>query len=95
MDKKRGGAPTCCRRAPRGKEVPASPYSPAGGPCSTLGNAALNFRVRNGNGCGLRFMETGEKVAAHGPGAIGGGKGGAPARPPEAARPDGALVRVG
>ena len=40
---------------------PAAPYSPAGESCSTLGEEALDFRVRNGNGYDNLSMATGKK----------------------------------
>ena len=60
--KKRKGPPRRCGAAAPKEKTPAAPYSPAGEPCSTLGNAALNFRVRNGDGCFVRFVATGEKA---------------------------------
>ncbi len=41
------------------KEVPPSSYSPTGKPGSTIAEAGLNFRVRNGNGCGPCSMDGG------------------------------------
>ena len=44
------------------KRKPAAPYSPAGESRSTLGEEALDFRVRNGNGYDSLSMATGKKV---------------------------------
>ncbi len=41
------------------QEVPPSSYSPTGKPGSTIAEAGLNFRVRNGNGCGPCSMDGG------------------------------------
>ena len=40
---------------------PAASYSRAGGSRTTLGDGALDFRVRNGNGYGSLSMVTGKK----------------------------------
>ena len=40
---------------------PAAPYSRTGGSRTTLGEEALDFRVRNGNGCTSLSMATGAK----------------------------------
>ena len=40
---------------------PAAPYSRTGESRTTLGEGALNFRVRNGNGCDNSSMATGKK----------------------------------
>ncbi len=40
--------------------TPASSYSPTEFPCSTIGSDELNFRVRDGIGCGLVDIDTGE-----------------------------------
>ena len=45
-----------------GNPVPC--YPPAGDSRSTLADGALNFRVRNGNGCDNPSMGTGIKDAA-------------------------------
>ena len=42
---------------------PAAPYSPAGESRSTLGEEALDFRVRNGNGYDSLSMATGKRFA--------------------------------
>ncbi len=42
------------------REVPLSRYSPTKEIGSTIAEAGLNFRVRNGNGCGPRSMESGK-----------------------------------
>ena len=42
------------------KKKPAAPYSPAGESRSTLGEEALDFRVRNGNGYDSLSMATGK-----------------------------------
>ena len=39
---------------------PAAPYSRAGGSRTTLGEEALDFRVRDGNGYGRLSVATGE-----------------------------------
>ena len=50
-------------RAAQGKrKKPAAPYSRAGGSRTTLGEEALDFRVRNGNGYGSLSMATGGKA---------------------------------
>ena len=41
---------------------PATSYSRTGGSRTTLGDGALNFRVRNGNGCDSSSMVTGKKA---------------------------------
>ena len=57
------------RRAVRGASTdvktkkPAAPYSPAGESRSTLGEEALDFRVRNGNGYDSLSMATGKRKA--------------------------------
>ena len=43
---------------------PAAPYSRTGESRTTLGEGALNFRVRNGNGCDNSSMATGKKPQA-------------------------------
>jgi hypothetical protein len=45
------------------KRVPPSRYSPTGKPGSTIAEAGLNFRVRNGNGCGPCSMNGGKNPA--------------------------------
>ena len=40
---------------------PAAPYSRTGGSRTTLGEEALDFRVRNGNGYDSLSMATGKK----------------------------------
>ena len=47
----------------RRKKEPAAPYSPAGESRSTLGEEALDFRVRNGNGYDSLSMATGKRIA--------------------------------
>ena len=47
----------------RQKKEPAAPYSPAGESRSTLGEEALDFRVRNGNGYDSLSMATGKRFA--------------------------------
>ena len=42
------------------KKKPAAPYSRAGGSRTTLGEEALDFRVRDGNGYGRLSKATGE-----------------------------------
>ena len=44
-----------------GKKKPAASYSRTGESRTTLGDGALNFRVRNGNGCDNSSMATGKK----------------------------------
>ena len=44
----------------RPSKNPAASYSPTGASCSTLGDGALHFRVRNGNGCCLPSMAAGK-----------------------------------
>ena len=48
--------------APEGDKKPAASYSRAGGSRTTLGEEALDFRVRDGNGYGRLSLATGEKV---------------------------------
>ena len=45
----------------RAKKEPAASYSRAGGSRTTLGEEALGFRVRDGNGHGRLSVATGEK----------------------------------
>ena len=42
---------------------PAAPYSRTGGSRTTLGEEALDFRVRNGNGYDSLSMATGKRIA--------------------------------
>lgn len=42
--------------------IPQRPTLPYSYPYSTIGPEELNFRVRNGNGCGLLGMTTGSLV---------------------------------
>ena len=46
----------------REKKKPAASYSRAGGSRTTLGEGALDFRVRDGNGYVRLSVATGEKV---------------------------------
>ena len=46
------------------RKKPAAPYSRTGESRTTLGEGALNFRVRNGNGCDNSSMATGKKPQA-------------------------------
>ena len=48
-------------RPRREKKKPAASYSRAGGSRTTLGEEALDFRVRDGNGYGRLSVATGEK----------------------------------
>ena len=48
-------------RPRRGKGKPAASYSRAGGSRTTLGEEALDFRVRDGNGYGRLSVATGRK----------------------------------
>ena len=63
--KKRRGAsadaPPAPRRGWKEKKKPAAPYSRTGGSRTTLGEEALDFRVRNGNGYFSLSMATGKK----------------------------------
>ena len=43
------------------KKKPAASYSRTGESRTTLGDGALNFRVRNGNGCDNSSMATGKR----------------------------------
>ena len=45
----------------RKRKKPAASYSRTGESRTTLGDGALNFRVRNGNGCDNSSMATGKK----------------------------------
>ncbi len=47
----------------RFKKIPPSRYSPTQEMCSTIAEAGLNFRVRNGNGCGPRSMDGGKTLS--------------------------------
>ena len=47
--------------APEGEKKPAASYSRAGGSRTTLGEGALDFRVRDGNGYCRLSMATGRK----------------------------------
>ena len=47
--------------APEGEKKPAASYSRAGGSRTTLGEGALDFRVRDGNGYCRLSVATGEK----------------------------------
>ena len=53
-------------RGAKAKKEPAAPYSPAGESRSTLGEEALDFRVRNGNGYDSLSMATGKKCRVDG-----------------------------
>ena len=50
------------------KKGPAASYSRAGGSRTTLGDGALDFRVRNGNGYFRPSMATGPGNSGSGPG---------------------------
>ena len=52
------------RAAQKQKKKPAAPYSPAGESRSTLGEEALDFRVRNGNGYDSLSVATGKNRKA-------------------------------
>ena len=45
------------------QKKPAAPYSRTGGSRTTLGEEALDFRVRNGNGYDSLSMATGKRNA--------------------------------
>ena len=47
-----------------GKKKPAAPYSRTGASRTTLGEGALDFRVRNGNGYCSPSMATGAKAVS-------------------------------
>ena len=47
----------------RAKKIPPSRYSPTQEMGSTIAEAGLNFRVRNGNGCGPRSMDGGKTLS--------------------------------
>ena len=53
-------AAKCCGQ----RKKPAAPYSRTGESRTTLGDGALNFRVRNGNGCDNSSMATGKKAVS-------------------------------
>ena len=57
---KSAGADPVAGSAPEGGN-PVSCYPPAGDSRSTLADGALNFRVRNGNGCDNPSMGTGKR----------------------------------
>ena len=61
LKKRTGSAETL----PALKKTPAAPYSPAREPRSTLGDGALHFRVRDGNGCFLPSRAAGKKAEAN------------------------------
>ena len=42
------------------EKAPAASYSPTLKECSTIGSGGLNFRVRDGNGCGPSDVTTGK-----------------------------------
>ena len=42
------------------EKAPAASYSPTLKECSTIGSGGLNFRVRDGNGCGPSDVATGK-----------------------------------
>ena len=44
------------------RKSPPSRYSPTRKPCSTIAEVGLNFRVRNGNGCGPHSMDGGKTL---------------------------------
>ncbi len=46
----------------RSYKIPPSRYSPTQEMCSTIAEAGLNFRVRNGNGCGPRSIDGGKTL---------------------------------
>ena len=56
-----GSAPPLERERKKRKK-PAASYSRTGGSRTTLGEGALDFRVRNGNGYGSSSMATGRKA---------------------------------
>ena len=49
------------RSRPKRQKKPAASYSRTGESRTTLGDGALDFRVRNGNGYGSSSMATGKK----------------------------------
>ena len=55
-------APPASRAGGARREIPPSSYSPTGKPGSTIAEAGLNFRVRNGNGCGPCSMDGGKNL---------------------------------
>ena len=65
LDKKKGAADLAVSGP---QKFPAASYSPTGASCSTLGDGALHFRVRNGNGCCLPSMATGKNRPRANPG---------------------------
>lgn len=62
MRAKRKKAPTQLSVGGFFKLIPQRPTLPYSYPYSTIGPEELNFRVRNGNGCGLLGMTTGSLV---------------------------------
>ena len=46
----------------KAKKEPAASYSRTGESRTTLGDGALNFRVRNGNGCDSPSVATGKRM---------------------------------
>ena len=58
----RGSGPRLRARMVKKKKKPAASYSRTGGSRTTLGEGALDFRVRNGNGYGSSSMATGRKA---------------------------------
>jgi hypothetical protein len=40
------------------------PTLPQSHPCSTIGAGELNYRVRDGNGCGLSAIVTGKSISS-------------------------------
>ena len=53
--------PYSIARVEKTKKKPAAPYSRTGESRTTLGEGALDFRVRNGNGYCSPSMATGKK----------------------------------
>ena len=60
-DLRTGTVPMQVQDIRRKQKKPAAPYSRAGGSRTTLGEEALDFRVRDGNGYCRLSMATGEK----------------------------------
>ena len=57
-------AGVCPERAAMKIKKPAASYSRMGGSHTTLGDGALDFRVRNGNGYDNSSMATGKNAAS-------------------------------
>jgi hypothetical protein len=60
MAQKQNGPGDLIDHRTRCKKIPPSRYSPTQEMCSTIAETGLNFRVRNGNGCGPCSKDSGK-----------------------------------